>query len=185
MNKGRLEAFSDGVFAIIITIMVLELHAPEGNSFHDLLPVLPKFISYILSFVYVAIYWTNHHHTFQVVKHVNGRVLWANILLLFLSVAGALCNGMDGRKSFCQFSCCFVWNCVDNGCNFIYHSDPITSSHSRKRLYSCHLHRKRFQRKNIYRNLCFRNFTFFSKSFCWFWFVLSCCLHLVHSGYAN
>ena len=83
MTKGRLEAFSDGVFAIIITIMVLELHPPEGKSFHDLLPVLPKFISYILSFIYVAIYWTNHHHMFQVVKHVNGRVLWTNILLLF------------------------------------------------------------------------------------------------------
>jgi len=83
MNKGRLEAFSDGVFAIIITIMVLELHAPEGKSFHDLLPVLPKFVSYILSFVYVAIYWNNHHHMFQVVKHVSGKILWTNALLLF------------------------------------------------------------------------------------------------------
>lgn len=83
MNKGRLEAFSDGVFAIIITIMVLELHAPEGKSLHDLLPVLPKFVSYILSFVYVAIYWNNHHHMFQVVKHVSGKILWTNMLLLF------------------------------------------------------------------------------------------------------
>lgn len=83
MNKGRLEAFSDGVFAIIITIMVLELHAPEGKSFQDLLPVLPKFVSYILSFVYVAIYWNNHHHMFQVVKHVSGKILWTNMFLLF------------------------------------------------------------------------------------------------------
>ena len=83
MNKGRLEAFSDGVFAIIITIMVLELHAPEGASLEDLKPLLPKLISYVLSFVYIAIYWNNHHHVFQVVKHVNGRVLWSNILLLF------------------------------------------------------------------------------------------------------
>ena len=83
MGKGRLEAFSDGVFAIIITIMVLELHPPEGNSFAALKPVLPKFISYVLSFVYIAIYWNNHHHVFQVVKHVNGKVLWSNILLLF------------------------------------------------------------------------------------------------------
>lgn len=83
MNKGRAEAFSDGVFAIIITIMVLELHAPEGASFDALKPVLPKFISYVLSFVYVAIYWNNHHHLFQAVKHVNGKVLWFNILLLF------------------------------------------------------------------------------------------------------
>lgn len=83
MSKGRLEAFSDGVFAIIITIMVLELHAPEGATFAALKPVLPKFISYILSFIYVAIYWNNHHHLFQVVKHVNGKVLWCNIFLLF------------------------------------------------------------------------------------------------------
>lgn len=83
MSKGRLEAFSDGVFAILITIMVLELHPPEGASFAALKPVLPKFISYILSFTYVAIYWNNHHHTFQAVKHVNGRVLWYNTLLLF------------------------------------------------------------------------------------------------------
>ena len=83
MSKGRLEAFSDGVFAIIITIMVLELHPPEGSSFADLKPLIPKLISYGLSFTYVAIYWNNHHHMFQVVKHVNGRVLWRNIFLLF------------------------------------------------------------------------------------------------------
>ena len=82
MNKGRLEAFSDGVFAILITIMVLELHAPEGATFEALRPLLPKFISYILSFTYVAIYWNNHHHLLQSVKHVNGRVLWCNMLLL-------------------------------------------------------------------------------------------------------
>lgn len=83
MSKGRLEAFSDGVFAIIITIMVLELHAPQGGSLQALKPLLPKFISYILSFIYVAIYWNNHHHLFQVVKHVNGKILWRNIFLLF------------------------------------------------------------------------------------------------------
>lgn len=83
MSKGRLEAFSDGVFAILITIMVLELHAPEGNTFEALKPLLPKFISYILSFTYVAIYWNNHHHLFQSVNHVNGKVLWCNMLLLF------------------------------------------------------------------------------------------------------
>ena len=83
MNKGRLEAFSDGVFAIIITIMVLELRVPEGGTFEDLKPLIPKFISYILSFTYVAIYWNNHHHMFQLVKHVNGKVLWRNMFLLF------------------------------------------------------------------------------------------------------
>ncbi len=83
MSKGRLEAFSDGVFAILITIMVLELHAPEGATFEALKPLLPKFISYILSFTYVAIYWNNHHHLLQSVNHVNGKVLWSNMLLLF------------------------------------------------------------------------------------------------------
>ena len=83
MSKGRLEAFSDGVFAILITIMVLELHAPEGATFEALKPLLPKFISYVLSFTYVAIYWNNHHHLLQSVNHVNGKVLWSNMVLLF------------------------------------------------------------------------------------------------------
>jgi uncharacterized membrane protein len=83
MNKNRLEAFSDGVIAIIITIMVLELKTPTGHALADLNPVLPVLISYVLSFVYVAIYWNNHHHLMQVVKHVDGATLWANMHLLF------------------------------------------------------------------------------------------------------
>lgn len=83
MNKGRLEAFSDGVMAIIITIMVLELRPPEEGSLSALLPILPKFLSYVLSFVFIGIYWNNHHHLWQVVERVNGRVLWANLHLLF------------------------------------------------------------------------------------------------------
>jgi len=83
MNPGRLEAFSDGVIAIIITIMVLEMKVPEGSEFKDLLPLLPKFISYVLSFIYVGIYWNNHHHLFKAIQKVNGRILWANLALLF------------------------------------------------------------------------------------------------------
>ena len=83
MSKGRLEAFSDGVIAIIITIMVLEMKAPHGTDWAALRPLLPVFLSYVLSFIYVGIYWNNHHHLFQVVKHVDGRVLWANLHLLF------------------------------------------------------------------------------------------------------
>jgi uncharacterized membrane protein len=83
MHKGRLEAFSDGVIAIIITIMVLEMKVPHGTEFSDLKPLLPVFLSYALSFLYVGIYWNNHHHLFQAVKHVNGPVLWANLHLLF------------------------------------------------------------------------------------------------------
>lgn len=83
MSKGRLEAFSDGVIAILITIMVLELVAPHGADLAALRPLLPTFLSYVLSFVYLGIYWNNHHHLFQVVKQVDGRVLWANLHLLF------------------------------------------------------------------------------------------------------
>ncbi|MEP6834137.1 MAG: TMEM175 family protein [Gemmatimonas sp.] len=83
MTKGRVEAFSDGVIAIIITIMVLELHPPEGTALSDLAPVLPKILGYVLSFAYVGIYWNNHHHLMQLVRHVRGGVLWANMHLLF------------------------------------------------------------------------------------------------------
>ena len=83
MDKGRVEAFSDGVIAIIITIMVLELKAPVGAHLADLRPVLPAFASYILSFIYVGIYWNNHHHMFHAVRQVDGRVLWPNLHLLF------------------------------------------------------------------------------------------------------
>lgn len=100
MVKGRVEAFSDGVFAIIITIMVLELHPPEGNSFSDLKPVIPKFISYLLSFIYVVIYWNNHHHMFQVVQHVNGKVLWRNIFLLFCMSLVPFATAWMGENHF-------------------------------------------------------------------------------------
>jgi uncharacterized membrane protein len=83
MSKGRMEAFSDGVFAVIITIMVLEMKSPQGTSLEALLPLIPVFFSYILSFIYVGIYWTNHHHLLQAVQHVAGSVLWANLHLLF------------------------------------------------------------------------------------------------------
>jgi uncharacterized membrane protein len=83
MSKGRLEAFSDGVIAIIITIMVLELKATHGTDVVALRPLIPVFLSYVLSFIFVAIYWNNHHHLFQIVRHINGRILWANIHLLF------------------------------------------------------------------------------------------------------
>jgi len=83
MGKGRLEAFSDGVLAIILTIMVLELKAPEGTTLESLLPLAPSLLSYVLSFLYVGIYWNNHHHLLQACKRVNGSVLWANLHLLF------------------------------------------------------------------------------------------------------
>ena len=83
MGKGRVEAFSDGVIAIIITIMVLEIHKPAGFEITALKPIAPVFSAYVLSFIYVGIYWNNHHHLFHLVHTVNGRVLWANLHLLF------------------------------------------------------------------------------------------------------
>jgi uncharacterized membrane protein len=83
VHKGRLEAFSDGVIAILITIMVLELKVPHGAELSALRPLLPVLLSYLLSFVYLAIYWNNHHHLMQAVKEVNGGILWANMHLLF------------------------------------------------------------------------------------------------------
>ena len=83
VSRGRLEAFSDGVLAIVITIMVLELVAPHGTSLDDLLPLWPKFLAYIMSFIYIAIYWNNHHHLLHTTRAVTGSVLWANLHLLF------------------------------------------------------------------------------------------------------
>ncbi len=83
MSKGRMEAFSDGVLAIIITIMVLAFELPHQADLTALIPLAPVFLSYLLSFVFLGIYWNNHHHLLQVIKHVNGRVLWANLHLLF------------------------------------------------------------------------------------------------------
>jgi uncharacterized membrane protein len=98
MGKGRLEAFSDGVIAIIITIMVLELKAPQGTGFDALLPVIPVFFSYVLSFTYVGIYWNNHHHMLHATDRVCGAALWANLHLLFwLSLIPFVTAWMDGN----------------------------------------------------------------------------------------
>lgn len=83
MHKGRLEAFSDGVIAILITIMVLELKVPHSTEVTALVPLIPIFLSYVLSFIFIGIYWNNHHHMLQAVRQVNGRILWANMHLLF------------------------------------------------------------------------------------------------------
>jgi uncharacterized membrane protein len=83
MGKSRLEAFSDGVIAVIITIMVLEMKPPHGTELSDLLAVLPTFLTYVLSFIFIGIYWVNHHHFMHIIKHVSGGLLWANNHLLF------------------------------------------------------------------------------------------------------
>lgn len=100
MNKGRLEAFSDGVLAIIITIMVLEIKAPHGADFADLKPILPKFLSYVLSFVYIGIYWNNHHHLLQTTRRVTGAILWANLHLLFWLSLVPVVTAWSGENHF-------------------------------------------------------------------------------------
>ncbi|WP_317205004.1 TMEM175 family protein [Janthinobacterium sp.] len=100
MGKGRLEAFSDGVIAIIITIMVLELKVPHGTSLDALIPLAPVLLSYVLSFIYVGIYWNNHHHLMHAVNHVSGRVLWANLHLLFWLSLIPFVTGWMGENHF-------------------------------------------------------------------------------------
>jgi uncharacterized membrane protein len=100
MGKSRLEAFSDGVIAIIITIMVLELRIPHGDSLHTLAPLIPVFLSYVLSFVMLGIYWNNHHHLLHTLKKVTGPILWANLHLLFWLSLAPFVTGWMGANHF-------------------------------------------------------------------------------------
>jgi uncharacterized membrane protein len=100
MKKGRLEAFSDGVIAIIITIMVLELRIPHGADWEALRPVVPVFLTYVMSFVYLGIYWNNHHHMLYVTEHINGKILWANMHLLFWLSLVPFVTGWMGENHF-------------------------------------------------------------------------------------
>jgi len=100
MSKGRLEAFSDGVLAIVITIMVLELKAPSEPTVEALRPLVPEFLSYVLSFAFVGIYWNNHHHLLQAARHVTGWVLWANLHLLFWLSLTPFVTAWMGRTCF-------------------------------------------------------------------------------------
>lgn len=104
MNKTRLEAFSDGVLAIIITIMILEIKVPQGYEFADLKPLIPKFLSYILSFIYVGIYWNNHHYLIHSLTKVNGKILWANLHLLFWLSLIPVATGWMGEHNFAKAS---------------------------------------------------------------------------------
>jgi uncharacterized membrane protein len=100
MSKGRMEAFSDGVIAIIITVMVLELKVPRDADFAALRPLVPVFLSYVLSFVFLGIYWNNHHHLLQAIKQVDGRILWANQHLLFWLSLIPFVTGWMGENHF-------------------------------------------------------------------------------------
>src|SRR3989441_11099737 len=100
MGKGRLEAFSDGVIAILITILVLELKIPHGDDLRALAPLLPVFLTYVLSFVYLGIYWNNHHHMLHATTRINGKVLWANLHLLFWLSLVPFTTGWMGENHF-------------------------------------------------------------------------------------
>lgn len=100
ITKGRLEAFSDAVIAIIITIMVLELKVPHDSSLEAVVPLIPIFISYVLSFIYIGIYWNNHHHMLHAAKSVNGKILWANMYLLFWLSMIPFVTGWMGENHF-------------------------------------------------------------------------------------
>lgn len=107
MNKTRLEAFSDGVIAIIITIMVLELKVPEGTAWENIKPLVPKFLSYALSFLFIAIYWVNHHHLLHAVKKVTPSIMWANINLLFWLSLIPFLTGWMGENHFDKITVAF------------------------------------------------------------------------------
>jgi uncharacterized membrane protein len=100
MTKGRLEAFSDGVIAILITIMVLELRVPAGTDLNALRPVVPRLLTYVLSFIFLGIYWNNHHHMLHATERINGKVLWANLHLLFWLSLVPFVTGWMGENHF-------------------------------------------------------------------------------------
>jgi uncharacterized membrane protein len=100
MNRDRLEAFSDGVIAVIITIMVLEMKVPQGHDFRALLPTLPVFLSYVLSYIYVGLYWGNHHHLLKATRRINGAIIWANLHLLFWLSLIPFATGWNGENHF-------------------------------------------------------------------------------------
>lgn len=120
MDKNRLEAFSDGVIAIIITIMVLELKVPHEVSFDALIKLVPMFISYVISFIYVGIYWNNHHHLLKSASKVNGRILWANLFLLFWLSLIPFASGWTGENHF-QDLTVTLYGVILLGCAYAYY----------------------------------------------------------------
>lgn len=130
MNKNRLEAFSDGVIAIIITIMVLELKVPKGDSWEAVQEIIPKFMSYIVSFTYVAIYWNNHHHLLHTVHKVTASILWANINLLFWLSLVPFVTAWAGEYHLKQLPvAAYVADCLLAGVSYTILSRAIIKSH--------------------------------------------------------
>ncbi|HKQ58258.1 MAG TPA: TMEM175 family protein [Candidatus Eisenbacteria bacterium] len=132
MTRNRLEAFSDGVIAIIITIMVLELKVPHGHDLAALRPLLPKFGSYLMSFIMLAIYWNNHHHLLHAIQHVDGRVLWANVHLLFWLSLMPLVSAWSGESNFAPWPVA-AWGAVQfmSGVGFFLLVRALLALHGR------------------------------------------------------
>lgn len=133
MNKGRMEAFSDGVLAIIITIMVLEMQVPHGTHWASLSPLVPVFLSYVLSFVFLGIYWNNHHHLLQASRQVNGRILWANLHLLFWLSLIPFVTGWMGETHFAASPvAAYGTVLLFAGCAYYILSQTLISHHGRE-----------------------------------------------------
>jgi uncharacterized membrane protein len=132
MGKGRLEAFSDGVLAIIITIMVLEIKVPHGDILEDLKPLLPVFMSYVLSFIYIGIYWNNHHHLMHLAHKVSGAVLWSNIHLLFWLSLVPFATAWMGENHFSKWPV-IIYGVVLLMAGFAYYilSQCLTNTHGK------------------------------------------------------
>jgi uncharacterized membrane protein len=130
MHKARLEAFSDGVLAIIITIMVLDLHVPDSNDYWSIILLLPTLFSYLLSFIYVGIYWSNHHHLFMAVERVNGRILWANLHLLFWLSLVPFATAWMGRSAHAPWPTAFYgFNLLMAGVAFFILTKSLVRHH--------------------------------------------------------
>ena len=135
ITKGRLEAFSDGVFAIIITIMVLEFKVPHSDSLDELLKLFPVFISYVLSFLYVGIYWNNHHHTMHAAKSVNGNILWANLHLLFWLSLTPFVTAWMGENHFSKWPViCYGVVLIMNAIGYTILAQTLISHHGKDSL---------------------------------------------------
>jgi uncharacterized membrane protein len=135
LGKGRVEAFSDGVIAIIITIMVLEMKVPHGADIALLKPLIPVFMSYVLSFIYVGIYWNNHHHIMQVVRSVNGTILWANLHLLFWLSLIPFVTGWMGENHFAKWPVsCYGVVLIMNGIAYTILAKALVRHHGENSL---------------------------------------------------
>jgi hypothetical protein len=180
MSKGRLEAFSDGVIAIIITIMVLEMKVPPGADVLALRPLIPIFLSYVLSFMFVGIYWNNHHHLLQAVRNVNGRILWANLHLLFWLSLTPLCDQLDGPEPLRRLACGTLW-CSATVCWFrLFHPHPRPHFSPRQGFRIGDRTWPRLQGQSVADVLCCGNSSLFCESVACLCIVRSGCGHVAH-----